>query len=93
MVGVAALISGKVNDIRGKKVGTVVCGGNIDVNAISQVGALRQMITRRCIVNVAAGLPWSVRVDMCGVLLSVYAAVCIFICVYLMSAYDCDGPW
>lgn len=35
--GVAALHSGKVSDIRGKKVGTIVCGGNIDVNAIAQV--------------------------------------------------------
>ncbi len=35
--GVAALQSGKISDIRGKKVGTIVCGGNIDVNAIAQV--------------------------------------------------------
>lgn len=35
--GVAALLAGKIKDIHGKKVGTIVCGGNIDVNAISQV--------------------------------------------------------
>jgi threonine dehydratase len=34
--GVAALLSNKV-DVRGKKVATVICGGNIDVNAIAQV--------------------------------------------------------
>lgn len=35
--GVAAIMAGKLGDVRGKKVGTVICGGNIDVNAISQV--------------------------------------------------------
>lgn len=37
-VGVAALMSGKLNDqVKGKKVCTVISGGNIDVNAIAQV--------------------------------------------------------
>ncbi len=35
--GVAALLCGRVKDIEGKKVGTIVCGGNIDVNALSLV--------------------------------------------------------
>ena len=35
--GIAALQSGKISDIHGKKVGTIICGGNIDVNAIAQV--------------------------------------------------------
>lgn len=35
--GVAAIMAGKLGDVRGKKIGTVICGGNIDVNAISQV--------------------------------------------------------
>lgn len=35
--GIAALLSGKVPNIEGKKVATVICGGNIDVNAIHQV--------------------------------------------------------
>lgn len=35
--GIAALQSGKVANITGKKVATIVCGGNIDVNAIAQV--------------------------------------------------------
>ena len=35
--GVAALIANKVGDVRGKKVATIVCGGNIDVNVISLV--------------------------------------------------------
>ena len=35
--GVAALLSGRVPNIEGKKVATVICGGNIDVNAIHQV--------------------------------------------------------
>jgi len=34
--GIAALISGKI-DVRGKVVGTVICGGNIDVNVMAQV--------------------------------------------------------
>lgn len=34
---VAALISHKIKDIKGKKVGTIVSGGNIDVNAIAQI--------------------------------------------------------
>lgn len=35
--GVAAIMAGKLGDVRGKKIGTVICGGNIDVNAIAQV--------------------------------------------------------
>jgi threonine dehydratase len=35
--GVAALLAGKVHDIQGKKVVTIISGGNIDVNAIPQV--------------------------------------------------------
>jgi threonine dehydratase len=35
--GVAALLSGKIADIHGKNVATIICGGNIDVNAIAQV--------------------------------------------------------
>ena len=34
--GVAALLSGKI-DVRGKRVATVLCGGNIDMNAIAIV--------------------------------------------------------
>ena len=34
--GVAALLSGKI-DVKGKKVATIICGGNIDVNAIALV--------------------------------------------------------
>jgi len=35
--GIAALLADKVKDIAGKKVGTIICGGNIDVNALSLV--------------------------------------------------------
>jgi len=35
--GIAALLSGRIRDISGKKVGTIICGGNIDVNALSLV--------------------------------------------------------
>lgn len=34
--GVAALLAGKIAT-QGKRVATVICGGNIDVNAIAQV--------------------------------------------------------
>ena len=34
--GVAALLSGKI-DTKGRNVGTVICGGNIDVNVMAQV--------------------------------------------------------
>jgi len=34
--GVAALLTGKV-DVKDKKVATIICGGNIDVNVVSQV--------------------------------------------------------
>jgi threonine dehydratase len=35
--GIAALLSGKVEDIEGKRVAVIISGGNIDVNAIPQV--------------------------------------------------------
>lgn len=35
--GIAALLSGKIHGIEGKKVATIVSGGNIDVNAIPWV--------------------------------------------------------
>jgi threonine dehydratase len=35
--GIAALLSGKVEDIAGKRVAVIISGGNIDVNAIPQV--------------------------------------------------------
>ena len=36
-VCVAALMSGKITGLEGKKVVTVISGGNIDVNVVSQV--------------------------------------------------------
>ena len=35
--GVAALLSGKIKDVKGKRVCAVVCGGNIDVNVVSRI--------------------------------------------------------
>ncbi len=35
--GVAALLSGRIADVKGKRVCAVVCGGNIDVNVISRI--------------------------------------------------------
>jgi threonine dehydratase len=35
--GVAALLSGKIADVQGKRICAVVCGGNIDVNVVSRI--------------------------------------------------------
>ncbi len=35
--GVAALLAGKLNDLQGKRVGTILCGGNIDTTMLGRI--------------------------------------------------------
>lgn len=43
--GLAAILSGKIPELKGKKVGCVLCGGNIDVNVLGRV------IDRACLMD------------------------------------------
>jgi len=35
--GVAAILSGRLGDLKGKKVGTILCGGNIDTTMLGRI--------------------------------------------------------
>jgi threonine dehydratase len=36
-VGVAALLAGRLNELKGKRVGTILCGGNIDTTMLGRI--------------------------------------------------------